>query len=299
MINLCLISEITWAKVRPAETMYPTDFNNLGKGYQPPSSRYTLSAFGGIGGTSEPYKSRGFVGLTGALSSPVGQNELSIEWALFNHSLTTDDLEGSNFNAGNLALDWKWIWTKKAAHPTLNNRTFIGVGLAVPMGQLKESDSLGLDNKEVLIQADGALVLSALYGGMRRWMWEPNSAAVFSEMGWHGGWGALALNLDLGAAFLYRVIDSEEIESQNIYVHAQVSAGYRSQAWSLLGGGGYGLALTSLDAERDQAQAHVKWSLHQKTLTYFTQIWAPLDPPLGLLGGESIWVAQVGIEGRL
>ena len=130
-------------------------------------------------------------------------------------------------------------------------------------------------------------------------MWEPNSAAIFSELGWHGGWGSWALNVDLGLAFLYRVIDSEQIESQNGYIQVQVNTGYRSKGWSVLGGGGYGLALTSLETERDQAHAHVKWSIHNKASTYFIQLWAPLDPPIGLLGGEMIWVTQVGLQGRL
>ena len=292
-------AQYTWAKVRPSETLFPTDFNNLGKGYQPPSPRYHLSFFGGLGGTVDPVKNRSFFGLSGGLRSPLKENEIGIEWTLFNHSLTTDDFEGSSLSAGNLALDWSWIWPSQNQDKGGKEHFFIRVGLSVPMGQLKEDDGFGLSSKDVQIQEDGSLILASLYGGARRWMWEPNSIGIFNETGWQGGWGNLALDADIGVAFLYRVMDSLIVEEQNLFVQANLLGGYRSESWALMGGGGYGLALTSLQTERDQAHARVRMNWFRGDLTYLLQAWVPLEPPLGILGGEMIWVAQLGIEGRL
>ena len=276
------------AKVRASDLLHPTDHQNLGRGYAPPSPRFSIDAMGTIGGTSDPFKSRTLAGVVGALRSPFSGNELGVRWAIFSHSLTTDLLSDQSVYTSNVAVDWRWLWGQSKSLP------YLSVGISFPMSQLQ-----GEGSEEGEIERDARQVtLAGAFGGLDRWMWEPNSASGFFQLGWRGQWNRFALEGEASGAYLYRVVHSTTIDPVNLFAQAKMFMGLKGKVWRTMVGGGYALTPTSTELDVDQISAHVQVGYKGASIDYLFQGVVNIDPPLGISLGESVWVALFGISGE-
>ena len=167
-------SEKVQAKVRPADITHPTDHHGLGRGYAPPGALFSFDVWGGTSGISDPYTLRSQSGFFFNSRSPFESGELGLSWGMFNHSYEDATESDSGTYTTNLVLDWRWRGGKRSLHDP-----YFGLGVALPTRKLS-----GEGGFEGEAQLDAfQIALASRFGGQKRWIWEPNSAAAFFETG--------------------------------------------------------------------------------------------------------------------
>ena len=278
------------AKVRPSDIIHPTDDIGLGRGYAPPGALFDIDLWGGFGGGDDPYQSRSQVGFMFTTRSPFEFGDLGVTWGMFSHSYENLIDEESGVYTTNLAVDWRWRGEDRSLHAP-----YFGLGIALPLRSL--SGEGGLEG-EAQLDANH-IALASRFGGQKRWLWEPNTTSVFLESGGRATWGRFVLEGELGIAYLYRVIESVEIESANLFVQANGNLGFQGERSGLLVGGGYAISPLSLADDVDQLYTQLTYTLVQGKLEYFLSTILPIDAPTGYLGGQVGATLLVGVNGEM
>lgn len=278
------------AKVRPSDINSPTDHRGLGRGYAPPGMLYRVDLWGGVGGNSYPFISRSQTGFFFTTRAPFDSGELGLSWGMFNHQYENlTDIESSTYTT-NLALDWRWSGQKKNWHAP-----YLGLGIALPTRKL--SGEGGIEGEAQLDAFQ--IALASRFGGLKRWLWEPNSLAGFLETGGRAQWGSFVMEGEIGAAYSYRVMESTLIESANLFIQASGAMGFQGEHSGLLIGGGYGMAPLSLAADVDQIHAKLSYVYLSKDNEYFVNFFVPIDAPAGLLSGQVGLNLVLGLQGQM
>ena len=291
-LSCCLIHAVTSAdaKVRPSDIVHPTDRFGLGRGYAPPGALFNLDLWGGFGGADDPYQSRSQGGFLFSVRSPFDAGELGVTWGMFSHSYEDLIDEESGVYTTNLAIDWRWRGEERSLHTP-----YLGLGVALPLRSLSGEGGLEGDAQLDAYQ----VALASRFGGQKRWLWEPNSASAFLETGGRATWGRFVLEGELGAAYLYRIIDSTTIESANLFIQASGNMGFQGEVSGLLIGGGYSISPLSLAEDVDQLYAALTYTFIRGKLEYFLSLIAPIDAPLGYLGSQLGATAMIGVNGEM
>ena len=288
-LSLWVTSAAT-AKVRPSDISYPTNNEKLGRGYDVPGAIFDLSLWGGAGGPADTEQTRSVVGLLFEARSPFPSGELGFRLGMFNHQFELDGEEDRGVYSSNLSLDWRWRGGERGPHDP-----FIGVGVALPTRKL--SGEGGLEGES---QLDAQRIgLASRFGGFDRWMWEPNSAAAFVEMGGRSRWGGFFVEGELAISYLYRVADSTEIEPGNLFAQAGAGLGVGGDVWTVSLGGGYAITPLSLAGDVDQIHGRAQVIYAPQTLNYYVALFAPIDAPMGVLDGSFGWSLTLGMMGQL
>ena len=297
-LSLCLLSigsinsggSHADAKVRPSDISYPTNQHGLGRGYDLPGSIFNVSIWGGFGEVLEPYKNRSHWGVLFESRSNFESGELGFNLAMLKHNVEFEVDDNSGVYSSNLALDWRWRGGDRG-----RLAPFFGVGVAIPTRSLSGEGEI-----EGTSQLDALRVgLASRFGGFKRWMWEPNSAAAFIETGGNTHWGKLFLEGEVAVAYLYRVIESTEVESANLFAQVGGDLGILNETWRLTVGGGYAISPLSLAGDVDQIHGRVKFVYSPKTVDYYLSLLAPIDAPMGVIDGEMGWSLALGVVGQL
>ena len=278
------------ARVRPSDISFPTDQEGLGRGYDLPGTIFNVNLWGGFSEVLDPYKSRSHGGVFLETRSLFEGGELGFNFALMRHNLEFTNDDNSGLYSSNLALDWRWRGGDRGPYDP-----FIGVGIALPTRSL--SDDIGVESES---QLDALRVaLASRFGGFNRWIWEPNSAAAFLEVGGNTSWGKLFIEGEAAVAYLYRVIDSSEVESANLFAQVGGDIGVRNERWRFSVGGGYALSPLSLAADVDQIHGRLKFIYSPEAIDYYASFIAPIDAPMGILEGEMVWSLVLGVIGQI
>ena len=289
-LSSSLCSSESSAKVRPSDINHPTDHLGLGRGYAPPSALFDAGLWGGVGGADDPYQSRSQTGFFFNIRSPFESGELGLSWGMFSHNYENLVDDESGVYTANIAIDWRWRGGERELHDP-----FIGLGISMPTRSL--SGEGGLEGEA---QLDAyRIALASRFGGQNRWLWEPNTASAFLEMGGRSTWSHFILQGDLGAAYMYRVIESTEIESANVFVQASGALGFQGALSGLLIGGGYALTPTSLVEDIDQLHAQATYSYLRNDVEYYVSLFVPIDAPAGILGDQMGATALIGARGEM
>ena len=282
--------EQTQAKVRPSDINHPTDQFGLGRGYAPPGAIFDLNLWGGGGGISDPYAARSQVGFFFNARSPFDSGELGISFGMFNHSYEGRTDKESGTYTTNFILDWRWRGGNRGVHDP-----YFGVGVTLPTRKMS-----GEGGFEGEAQLDAfQMALASRFGGQNRWIWEPNTASAFFETGGRATWGDFLLEGDLGAAYMYRVANSNVIENANLFIQASVGLGLQGDYAGLTVGGGYAITPLSLAEDVDQLHAKLTYTYVIKSKEYYASIIVPIDAPAGLLAEQIGATAMLGIQGQL
>jgi hypothetical protein len=285
-----LTASHTEAKVRPSDISYPTNVDGLGRGYEPPGAIFDISLWGGISEVTSPYKSRSHAGLLFEARSPFSQGELGFRFGMFNHSVEFLVEEDGGLYSSNLSLDWRWRGGERGP-----NDPFIGIGIALPTRKL--SGEGGVEGES---QLDAFRVaLASRFGGFDRWMWEPNTSSAFVEAGGRSQWGGLIIEGEAAVAYLYRVAESTEVESANLFAQASGGIGIAIDTWALIVGGGYAISPLSTAEDVDQLHGRVKMTYSPNQLSYYVSMFIPVDAPMGVIDGEMGWALTLGMVGQL
>ena len=104
---------------------------------------------------------------------------------------------------------------------------------------------------------------------------------------------------ELAVAYLYRIIESTEVESANLFAQVGGDLGVLNKTWRLTVGGGYAISPLSLAGDVDQIHGRVKFVYSPKTVDYYLSLFAPVDAPMGVLDGEMGWSLTLGVVGQL
>ncbi len=282
------------ADVRPSDLLYPTDHEGLGRGYAPPPMRYSATLLGTTGGAQEPYVARSALGLGWEMQLPLGASAVGLRGFLLAQSFENKYTSDSGLYMGNLSLDWRYArregdWRQRAPGYSLS------LGLALPTGRLYDPPTSAGEGAYGAGR-DARDTLAAALGGLDRWMWEPNSMAGVTQLGWTTRLGSLNLSLDAAAAYLYRVLESRMTESANLCAQGALTIGSEGAAWGWAAGAGYAVALTSYEQDVDRLSARVELSRRAERARYSFAATLNLDPLLQALPERALWVASVGVS---
>ena len=291
VLSLVIIDiQETLAKVRPSDITEPTDHFGLGRGYAPPGAKFNLDIWGGIGSIADPFVQRSQAGFLFNIHSPFDSGELGVTWGMFSHNYEeVNDVESGVYTT-NLALDWRWRGGKKQLHDP-----FLGIGIALPTRTL--SGEGGIEGDAQLDAYN--IALASRFGGQKRWLWELNTASVFLETGGRSQWGSFILEGDLGVAYMYRVAESNIIETANLFAQTSARLGFQGSEHGLLIGGGYAIAPLSLAEDFDQIHTQVNYTYIRNESEYFINLFLPIDAPAGLLANQVGMTLIVGTQGQM